>query len=618
MTASKPKIVSVNEFVIKFANVNGSGSASANQLFAKAVFRMGVPVAPRNIFPSNIQGLPTWFEVRVSEAGYLGRRGGVDIMVSVNPHTFDDDVQELGAGGYLVYDSTARRVIERKDITVIPIPMTRLCLEEFGDLPNRQLFKNMVYVGALTALLDIDVDVIRQLINEQFAGKAKLIEPNMKAVELGLNYAQENFECPLSIKIAKSDRVGDRIMIEGNAAAALGCVYGGATVAAWYPITPSTSVAEAFERYCKTLRVDPETKENKFAIVQAEDELAAAGIAIGASWNGARAFTATSGPGISLMSEFIGLAYFSEVPFVLFDVERGGPSTGMPTRTQQSDLLAAAYASHGDTKHVLLLPADPNECFDFAAQAFDIADRLQTPILVMSDLDIGMNNWVTEPLEWNDNRAYDRGKVLGYEDLEQAKEFGRYLNVDGDDITYRTYPGTHPSKGAYFNRGTSHDPYARYTEAGDAYIENMERLRRKIDSAAQFLPEPEIHFCEKRSRFGIIYFGSTAPALSEAVEHLYAADIDVDTLRVRGFPFHKSIGQFVKDHEKVFVVEQNRDGQLRTLLMNEVSADPEKLISIVHYDGTPITAEFIAGELMKRTGPRSVVPLPGPGTRKVS
>ncbi len=612
---STPKLSSVNEFVIKFANVNGSGSASANQLFAKSVFRMGVPVAPRNIFPSNIQGLPTWFEVRVSEAGYLGRRGGVDIMVAVNPHTFEQDMKELGAGGYLVYDSTRHRTFDRKDITVIGIPMTRLCLEEFGDLPNRQLFKNMVYVGALSALLDIDVDVIGTLVSEQFKGKEKLIVPNMKAVDIGRTYAIENFACPLSIKIARRDKVGDRIMIEGNAAAALGCVYGGATVAAWYPITPSTSVAEAFESYCKQLRVDPESKSNKFAIVQAEDELAAAGIAIGASWNGARAFTATSGPGVSLMSEFIGLAYFSEVPFVLFDIERGGPSTGMPTRTQQSDLLAAAYASHGDTKHVLMFPANPKECFDFAAQAFDLADRLQTPIMVMSDLDIGMNSWVTDPFEWNDNKEYDRGKVLDYEGLEQAKDFGRYLNVDGDNITYRTYPGTHPTKGAYFNRGTSHDPYARYTEAGDAYIENMERLRSKIQSAARLLPEPEIRLCENKSRFGVIYFGSTAPALDEAVDHLFDADIDVDTLRIRGFPFHDSIGQFVDAHDKIFVVEQNRDGQLKTLLTNEISVDPDKLVSIVHYDGTPITAEFIANELMKRTGPRSIVPLPAGGRR---
>ncbi len=616
---SAQKISTTNEFVIKFANVNGSGSASANQLFAKSIFRSGVPVAPRNIFPSNIQGLPTWFEVRVSEAGYLGRRGGVDIMVAVNSHTFDDDVRELDAGGYLIYDNTGHRSVDRTDISVIGIPMTRLCLQEFGDLPNRQLFKNMVYVGALAALLDIDVDIISTLVSEQFKGKDKLIAPNMTAIQLGLAYAREHFDCPLSINVRKSDQIGDRIMIEGNAAAALGCVYGGATVAAWYPITPSTSVAEGFERYCKQLRIDPETKEQKFAIVQAEDELAAAGIAIGAAWNGARAFTATSGPGISLMSEFLGLAYFSEVPFVLFDIERGGPSTGMPTRTQQSDLLAGAYASHGDTKHVLLFPANPKECFDFGAQAFDLADRLQTPIMVMSDLDIGMNNWVTDPFDWNDNRQYDRGKVLDHQGLEQAKDFGRYLDVDGDHIPYRTYPGAHPTKGAYFNRGSSHDPYARYTEKGDAYVDNMERLRAKIDSAVKWLPEPEIKHCDTKSRFGVVYFGSTAPALDEAVDHLLHEDIDVDTLRIRGFPFHKSVASFLEDHDKIFVVEQNRDGQMRTLLINETSADPDKLVSIVHYDGTPITAHFIARELMKRTGPRSVVPLPtGPRPRKAS
>lgn len=624
MTMPATPTFSVNDFVIKFANVNGSGSASANQLFAKAVFRMGVPVAPRNIFPSNIQGLPTWFEVRVSDAGYLGRRGGVDFMVAVNPHTFEEDVKEVGAGGYLLYDSTGHRTFDRNDITLIGIPMTRLCLQEFGDLPNRQLFKNMVYVGALSALLDIDLDIISQLIEEQFRGKDKLIAPNMKAVNIGLEYARNNFDCPLNIKVEKSDKVGDRILIEGNAAAALGCVYGGATVAAWYPITPSTSVAEAFERYCKQLRVDPETGANNFAIVQAEDELSAAGIAIGANWNGARAFTATSGPGVSLMSEFIGLAYFSEVPFVLFDIERGGPSTGMPTRTQQSDLLAAAYASHGDTKHVLLFPANPKECFDFAAQAFDLADRLQTPIMVMSDLDIGMNNWVTEPFEWNENAQYDRGKVLDKEGLDRAEEFGRYLDVDGDHIAYRTYPGTHPTKGAYFNRGTSHDPYARYTEAGDAYIDNMERLRNKFESAATLVPEPEIRQSAEGSRFGVVYFGSTAPALDEAADLLCDEEIDVDTLRVRGFPFHPDVSTFLDEHDKVFVVEQNRDGQLRTLLVNECSVDPNKLVSIVHYDGTPITAQFITDELTKKTGPRSVVQMPtsrpnrGPGKRKVS
>src|SRR6186713_972679 len=480
----------VNDFVIRFANVNGSGSASANEMFARAVMRMGVPVAPRNIFPSNIQGLPTWYEVRVSEAGHMGARGGTDLMVAMNPQTFYRDIAGIEPGGYLFYDSTKPLPPSkfRDDITVVGVPLTAICNREYTDPRQRQLFKNIIYIGALTALLDMDVKTVEQLIGEQYKGKDRLIEPNLKALHIGRDCAVLNLQCPLGIKLRRANAVGDRIFIEGNSAAALGAVYGGATVCAWYPITPSSSLADAFTRHCAKLRVDPQTKQAKYAIIQAEDELASIGIVIGAGWNGARAFTATSGPGISLMQEFIGLSYFAEIPAVIIDVQRGGPSTGMPTRTQQADLMICAYASHGDTKHVLLLPEDPRESFEFGALSFDLADRLQTPVFVMLDLDIGMQDWLIEPFTWDDSRQIDRGKVMTYEQLEAGKDFGRYLDVEGDGIPYRTYPGTHPKRGAYFTRGTSKDRYARYTEEGAAYVDNMQRLLRKFDGAKALVP----------------------------------------------------------------------------------------------------------------------------------
>jgi 2-oxoglutarate/2-oxoacid ferredoxin oxidoreductase subunit alpha len=600
-----------NDFVVKFANVNGSGSASANRLFAKSILRMGVPVSSRNIFPSNIQGLPTWYEVRVSEAGYLGRRGGVDLMVAMNPATWDQDVASIEPGGYLFYDSTKPLPPSkfRDDVNAIGVPLTAICNREYSDPRQRQLFKNIIYVGALSALLDLDVAEIERLIGEQFRGKDKLIEPNIRALHMGRDHALANFRCPLGLRVRRSSAVGDRIFIEGNDAAALGCVYGGATVAAWYPITPSTSLAEAFARHCKRYRVEPETGRSRYAILQAEDELAAIGVVIGAAWNGARAFTATSGPGISLMQEFIGLAYFAEIPAVIFDIQRGGPSTGMPTRTQQSDILSCAYASHGDTKHVLLFPEDPRECFEFAALAFDLADRLQTPIFALSDLDIGMNEWLCEPLAWDDGRRMDRGKVMTSEDLEAGKEFGRYLDVGGDGIPYRTYPGTHPTRGAFFTRGTSKDRYARYSEEGPDYVENMQRLLRKFETAKELVPGPVERPAAQPCRFGVIYFGSTSPALHEALDALEARGVHLSTLRVRAFPFHDDVIEFIAGHERVFVVEQNRDGQLRTLLINEGGIDPAKLVSVLHYDGTPITARFITDAIAEKLAALKVVPL---------
>ncbi len=595
----------INDFVVKFANVNGSGSASANQLFAKSILRMGVPVAPRNIFPSNIQGLPTWYEIRVSEKGYLGAHGGVDLMVAMNPQTWDQDVKSIDAGGYLFYDSTKpiAKSKFREDITVIGVPLTEMCNKEYSDPRQRQLFKNIIYVGALSALLDIEPKVIEDLLAEQFKGKDKLIAPNIHALYMGRDYALKNLQCPLNLRIRRADAVGDRISIEGNAASALGAVYGGATVCAWYPITPSSSLAEGFQKYCSKFRVDPETKENRFAIVQAEDEIASIGMVIGAAWNGARSFTATSGPGISLMQEFLGLAYFAEIPAVIFDVQRGGPSTGMPTRTQQSDLLLCAYASHGDTKHVLLFPEDPAECFEFGATAFDLADRLQTPIFVLLDLDIGMNERLCAPLKWDDSRRFDRGKVMTAEELEAGKDFGRYLDVDGDGIPYRTYPGTHPKRGAFFTRGTSRDRYARYTEDADAYRDNMERLLRKYDTARHIVPKAIARPSKVPTKQGAIFFGSSSAAMHEAVDRMEEAGIHLDTLRVRSFPFGDEVIDFIASHEKVFVVEQNRDAQLRTLLVNELEIDPAKLVPILHFDGTPITARIISGAISAKVKP---------------
>ena len=611
MKPSVAPIERINDFVVKFANVNGSGSASANLLFAKSILRMGVPVAPRNIFPSNIQGLPTWFEVRVNERGWRGRRGGVDLMVAMNPQTWDQDLKEIEPGGYLFYDSTKPLSPSkfRDDITVIGMPLTEICNREYTDARQRQLFKNIIYVGALSALLEIEPEAIAELIGELYKGKEALLKPNVQAMHMGRTYAQNELDWPLGIRVRRANAVGDKIFVEGNNAAALGCVYGGATVAAWYPITPSSSLAEAFTRHCRRFRTDPATGKARYAIVQAEDELASIGIAIGAGWNGARAFTCTSGPGISLMQEFIGLAYFAEIPVVVFDIQRGSPSTGMPTRTQQADLLSCAYASHGDTKHVLVFPEDPKEAFDFAALSFDLADRLQTPIFVMMDLDIGMQDWLCEPLAWDDTRALDRGKVMTHADLEAGKEFGRYLDVDGDGIPYRTYPGTHPSRGSYFTRGTTKDRYARYSEDGATYVDNMQRLQRKFETAKRYLPKALRKDAAQKTRFGAIYYGSTAPAMDEALATLAGQGIHLDTLRVRAFPFHDEIANFIADHEQVFVVEQNRDAQMRMLLGNELAVDAAKLVPVLHFDGTPITARFIIRAIGEKLAMFNVTPL---------
>jgi len=591
----------VNDFVVRFANVNGTGSASANYLFAKAIFRMGIPVTPKNIFPSNIQGLPTWYEVRVSEKGYLGRRDGVDLMVCVNPQSMPADVSNVKSGGYFLYDSTKKLHPEliREDVTYIGVPLMEICLREFSDARQRQLFKNIIYVGALSALLDIEFGVFEQLLAEQFKGKDKLIAPNLKSLKLGIQYIHDNYTYPLDLRLERRNLIGNKIMIDGNDACGLGAVYGGATVVAWYPITPSTSVAESFEKYAKKMRTDPETGKKNFAIIQAEDELAAIGMVIGANWNGARSFTATSGPGLSLMNEFLGLAYFAEIPAVLIDVQRTGPSTGMPTRTQQSDITLAAYASHGDTKQILLFPSTPKECFEMTAGALDLAEELQTPIIMMSDLDLGMNDHMSDPFEWDDARKYNRGKVLNAQQLEEIPSFGRYRDVDGDGIPYRTIPGTHPTKGVFFTRGTSRDENAAYTEDGAVYARNMDRLLKKWNTAKNMVPAPHLYQQKNKSPYGIIFFGTSTYSAEEAIDIMAGENLTFDAMRLKAFPFNKTVEDFINAHEQVFVIEQNRDAQLRSLLINELNASPQKLVPVLNYDGMPITAHTIISKVTK-------------------
>lgn len=587
--------VKINDFVVRFANVNGTGSASANTMFAKAIFRMGIPVTAKNVFPSNIQGLPTWYEIRVSEKGYLGRREGVDMMVCLNPQSLPKDVADVKPGGYFVYDSTKllHREHVREDIHYIGVPMMEICMREYSDPRLRQLFKNIIYVGALTTLLNIDLETTKSVISDEFKKKPKLIEPNIHALMLGVQYIKDHIKTQLHIRCEKRNLVEGKIIMNGNNASGLGAVYAGATVAAWYPITPSTSLVNAFEKYANRFRIEAETGLRKFAVVQAEDELAALGMVLGASWNGARAFTSTSGPGISLMSEFLGLAYFAEIPAVLFNVQRTGPSTGMPTRTQQSDITICAYASHGDTKQVLIFPSTPKECFDMAVMAFDLAERLQTPVIVMLDLDLGMNDHLTEPLHWNENHSFDRGKVLSAADLEAGRMFGRYQDVDGDGISYRTLPATHPTKGSYFTRGTSRDENARYTEDGAEYVRNMEKLERKWQTARTLVPEPESYGFDPECETGILFFGTSVYPVLEALDVLKMEGVAINAMRIRSFPFTESVHQFIDRHKQVFVVEQNRDGQMRSLLINELEINPSKLIKVLNYDGLPMTSDQI-------------------------
>lgn len=588
----------VNDVVIKIATVNGTGSASANGLLMKAIFRMGVPVVGKNYFPSNIQGLPTWYEIRVTGDGYRARADRIDLMIAMNAQTYAEDLAAVSPGGWLLYDSTwpRSRLLDREDINVIGVPLSRMCNEHFDTARSRILMKNIAYVGAIAALLDIDLEVITALLHETFASKKHLVASNLEAIRLGFDYAQENFVCPLQCKVEAMDKTQGHIIIDGNTAAGLGCVYAGATVGAWYPITPSTSLMDAYTSFCRQFRTDKESGENQYCIIQAEDELAALGMVLGASWNGARAFTPTSGPGISLMSEFIGFAYYAEVPAVIFDVQRTGPSTGMPTRTQQCDLMICAYASHGDTKHVLLFPANPEECFHTAAAAFDLAERLQTPVLVLSDLDIGMNDWMCPDLKWDEDYVPDRGKVLDAEALEEMEKFHRYLDVDGDGIPYRTLPGVHP-KGAYFTRGSGHTKYGGYTEDAAEYKDVVDRLLTKWETARTLVPEAEIEY-SKFNKLAILTLGSCDGAAKEALVELGEKNIGMNYCRVRAFPFTQAVVDFIDKHERVYVLEQNRDAQLRSLLLLDANADPAKLVSMLHYDGMPLSADFVVDKVI--------------------
>jgi 2-oxoglutarate ferredoxin oxidoreductase subunit alpha len=605
----------VNNFAIKIATVNGTGSASANSLLMKSIFRSGIPVMGKNYFPSNIQGLPTWYEIRVTKDSYVARSGKIDVMVAMNAETYARDVREVASGGYLIYDSTWPRpsLLSRDDITVLGVPLAKLCNESFNGVRTRILMKNICYAGVLAALLDLDVAKIRELLAETYAKKPALVESNMKAIELGYKYTRENFQCPLPVHVTALDKTRGHIMIDGNTSAALGCVFAGATVGAWYPITPSTSLMDAYKAFADRMRVDPQTGKKNFAFIQAEDELAAIGMVLGASWNGARAFTATSGPGVSLMNEFLGLAYYAEVPAVLFDIQRVGPSTGMPTRTQQCDILEAAYASHGDTKHVCLYPRDPEECFYFARDAFDLAERLQTPVMVMSDLDIGMNDWMCPDLKWDDNYVPDRGKVLAKEEIVKLEKFHRYLDVDGDGIPYRTLPGVHP-KAAYFTRGSGHTQYGAYTEDSAEYQIVLDRLTRKFHTAKRLVPKAVIEQ-DAHIDIGVVAYGSSDGAVREALDILASGGLKANYMRLRSFPFGEDVEKFLEQQRLVFVIEQNRDGQMRSLLTLETRVEKHKLRSLLHYSGLPISSEFIVKGVLAEVEPKSrkpeVVPVVG-------
>jgi len=583
----------INDFAFKIGTVNGTGSASANGLLMQAIFRMGIPVSGKNIFPSNIQGLPTWYEIRVSKDGYMARPSEVDLVVALNPATYATDVATVRPGGFLLYDSSwpLPKELEREGITILGIPFGRLCVAAFEGDRERTLLRNIAYTGALTALLDIDMAVVDELLEQTYGKKPKLLEANHKAIRLGHDYARQHYPCPLPFRLEKMNATGDSILIDGNTACALGAVYAGATVGAWYPITPATSLMEGFKVFCEKYRVDEETGARNYAILQAEDELAAAGIVIGAGWAGARAFTNTSGPGISLMQEFIGLAYYTDIPAVFFDIQRCGPATGMPTRTQQADLLSLAYASHGDTKHPILFPANPREGFEMAVQAFDLADRLQTPVFVATDLDIGMNDWMVKRLEWDDAYRPDRGKVLDAAALEKLKRFSRYLDVDGDGIAARTLPGV-GAKGAYFVRGSGHDKHAAYTEDSAAYTELVDRLRRKFAHAATLVPKPAFTL-QDGADVGLVTIGGCDAAVREAADKLRAQGILVDVMRIRGFPFDEEVREFIAAYDHLFVIEQNRDGQLRSLLAIELGIPPADMIPILDYGGMPLTARVV-------------------------
>jgi len=597
----------VNRFAFRIGTVNGTGSASANALLLQSIFRMGIPVAGKNVFPSNIQGLPTWYEIRVSEDGYRARTPRFDLVVAMNPATVARDIGDVRSGGWLLHDSSwpLDERLRREDVTFLGVPFGRMCLDTFRHDRERTLMKNIVYAGTLAALLEIELEVIHGIIQERFGAKPRVVEGNLRALAMGYDHARESFDCPLPIRLNRLDRTRGHVLMDGNTAAALGCVFAGATVGAWYPITPATSLMDAFGRFCRRYRAGEDDEGNRYAIVQAEDELAAAGIVIGAGWAGARAFTPTSGPGISLMSEIIGLAYYAEIPAVFFDVQRTGPSTGMPTRTQQADLMTVAYASHGDTRHIVLFPSDPAECFEMAVQAFDLAERFQTPTFVLSDLDIAMNDWMIPRLRWEDDYRPDRGRVLTAEQLAGMERFSRYLAVNGDEIAARTLPGVDP-RGAFFTRGSGHDRHGAYTEEADAYREVVDRLHRKLDRAADAVPEPVITG-RPGARIGIVALGGCDVAVREAVDGLYARGVPADYLRIRGFPFAASVLKFLESHQTIFVVEQNRDAQLRALLTVETGFPRDRMRPVLDYGGIPLSAGVVVDAVMASAEVRATV-----------
>ncbi len=588
-----------NHFSLLFSNVNGTGSASANHMIAKTIFRMGVPISPKNLFPSNIQGMPTWYEIHVRSNGFGGRSKTIDLAVCMNLASRQKDLEKVRPGGFFMYDSTFEQTIPHQShITLLPLPVTKLARDEFTHPKQRSLLQNGIYVGALVFLLGLDQEIVHELLEELYGKQASLLPLNKKALEIGFTHAKNYFVNALPFQVKRTQDIQNKILIDGNTALALGCVYAGATVVGWYPITPSTSVVDQFTKYCREFRTDSKTKEKSYAIVQAEDEISALGIVLGAMWNGARAFTASSGPGLSLMTEFLGLAYYSEIPAVIFNIQRCGPSTGMPTRTQQADLLSCAYASHGDTKHILLFPSDPHECFEFAFLSFNFAERFQTPVIVMSDLDIAMNDFVTNPLALPKDATFDRGHIFDEKALEErTKPFFRYEDT-GDGTTPRTYPGVH-QKGAYFTRGSGHDRFGRYTEDGDLYKENLDRISKKFLTAAEELPEPLFTQHKQQTIKGlVVYYGSSKEPLAQALHLLMEQGHFFDELQIRSFPFTQKIISYFSSYEKIFLVEQNRDAQMKKLLCIELELDPKKIISVLSYDGLQLEAEFLVTKIL--------------------
>jgi 2-oxoglutarate ferredoxin oxidoreductase subunit alpha len=585
----------VNDFSMVVATVNGSGSQTANAAILRALFRMGIPVSGKNLFPSNIQGLPTWFTIRASAAGFTARRETVEILVSMNPATYAEDLAGLLPGGVCFYPDDYSNPRSRAGVAYYPMPVQKLLRDQSPPRELRDYIANMVYVGVVSQVLGIDLAEVRRALETHFQGKAKPIEINMAMVQAAFDWAKQNLSKQDPYAVVRDRKTRGKILIDGNTAAALGAIYGGVNFAAWYPITPASSLAESLEEYLPRLRTEPKAGHATYAVIQAEDELAAIGMAVGAGWSGARAMTSTSGPGISLMAEFTGLAFFAEVPIVVWDIQRMGPSTGLPTRTSQGDLMFVRFLGHGDTKHVILLPGSVTECFEFGWRAFDIAERLQTPVFVLSDLDLGMNLWMSEPFAYPD-QPMDRGKVLSAEDLQQVKEFGRYRDVDGDGIPYRTLAGTDHPLAAYLTRGTGHNERAIYSERPQDWEQNMERLWRKVETARRYVPRPVVENGEKAD-VGLISFGSTDPAIQEARHRLEGEGISTDYLRLRAVPFTEEVEQFIRQHDRLYVVEMNTDGQMRQLLQIEVPDQAAKLRSLRRNDGLPLTARWIQESL---------------------